>query len=507
MVRTVVDGALDVDHRVTGEEALGHGVLNALVDSRNQAAGDGAALDLVHELVAHVGVGLEAQPAVAELAGTAGLLLVTALGLGLVADGLAIRDAHRDELGLDVGGFLHADEQRVDLLVAHGGEDGLMGFLVATDLDGRIGLGGAGQEGAELVLFLLVGSLDGNRVQRRGQRHRCELELAVGGIGVARACVVELRNDDDVASLGRFDLVGLLAHHDEDLANAILVARASVDEVLTGLEDAGEHLDVAQAADERVGRGLEHEARGGTGLVDGDLFAVRQDVSGMLARMREERCDVLHEALDALLDDGGAGVDRDEDALVDGVMDALLEFFLRQLFALEVLHHDFLVGLGNGVDQTLAGAVGTLLELCRNLFDALGRAVLVEVAGLHANDVDDALEVCLLAERQRNRREALAEAGMQKSHGGAEVGVVAVDVVDVDGARDVHLLGFLPQLGRHDLRAIDGVNHEHGHLGGVHRGDRVADEVGVTGGVEQVDLGIGAMDVLMVNLRRISSSS
>ena len=83
---------------------------------------------------------------------------------------------------------------------------------------------------------------------------------------------------------------------------------------------------------------------------------------------------------------------------------------------------------------------------------------------------------------------------MQKSHGGAEVGVVAVDVVDEDGARDVHLLGCLPQLGRHDLRAIDGVNHEHGHLGGVHRGDRIADEVGVTRGVEQVDFVVLVMN-------------
>ena len=204
--------------------------------------------------------------------------------------------------------------------------------------------------------------------------------------------------------------------------------------------------------------------------------------------MREERRDVFHEALDALLDDGGTGVDRHEHALVDGVVDALLDLFLRELLALEVFHHDFLVGLGDRVDQALAGGLGTLLEVGRDVLDALLGAVFVEIARLHAHDVDDALEVGLLAERQRDRRQTLAETCVQQRHGGAEVGVIAIDVVDEDRARDVHLLGFFPQFRRHDLRAIDGVDHEHGHLSGVHRGNGVADEVGVTRRVEQVDL-------------------
>ena len=52
MIAAVEHGDLDVDHRVTSEHAFLHGLLHALVDRGNEAAGDSAALDLVDELVA-----------------------------------------------------------------------------------------------------------------------------------------------------------------------------------------------------------------------------------------------------------------------------------------------------------------------------------------------------------------------------------------------------------------------------------------------------------------------
>ena len=76
MVAAVVDRALDVDHRVPGEEPFRHGLLDALVDRRNESARDPAARDRVDELVAGLGIGLDPEPAVAELPRAAGLLLV-----------------------------------------------------------------------------------------------------------------------------------------------------------------------------------------------------------------------------------------------------------------------------------------------------------------------------------------------------------------------------------------------------------------------------------------------
>ena len=78
--------------------------------------------------------------------------------------------------------------------------------------------------------------------------------------------------------------------------------------------------------------------------------------------------------------------------------------------------------------------------------------------------------------------------GVERGHDGVEVGVLLVHAVDEDGAGDAHLAGDLPEALGLDLRTGDGVDDEQRHLGGLHAGDRVADEVGVAGGVDDVDL-------------------
>ena len=99
-----------------------------------------------------------------------------------------------------------------------------------------------------------------------------------------------------------------------------------------------------------------------------------------------------------------------------------------------------------------------------------------------------ALEFGALTDGDGHGAQPATEAGVQQRHSGVEVGVLAIDVVDVHRARQTHVLGLAPQLRRHDLGAVDGVHHEQGHFGRLHGGQRVADEVGVAGGVQHVDL-------------------
>ena len=92
MVRAVDEQHADALNGGAGELALGHRLLDALVDRRAEALRDDAADDLVHELVAGVAFDrLEHDVRVAELPAAAGLLLVAAVAARLLADRLEIR--------------------------------------------------------------------------------------------------------------------------------------------------------------------------------------------------------------------------------------------------------------------------------------------------------------------------------------------------------------------------------------------------------------------------------
>ena len=76
----------------------------------------------------------------------------------------------------------------------------------------------------------------------------------------------------------------------------------------------------------------------------------------------------------------------------------------------------------------------------------------------------------------------------------AEVGVLAVHLVDEDHARDTALLGQPPGLLGADLDAGRGVDDDDGRVGHAQGGLHVADEVGVAGRVDDVDLGVPPLD-------------
>ncbi len=89
-----------------------------------------------------------------------------------------------------------------------------------------------------------------------------------------------------------------------------------------------------------------------------DLFAVDGVHRTVRGGLGEEGDDLVHEVLDALQHRGGADEDRDDLGLGDRQSEQLLEVLLRERLALEVLHHELVVGLGRLVGELLARALG-----------------------------------------------------------------------------------------------------------------------------------------------------
>ena len=83
--------------------------------------------------------------------------------------------------------------------------------------------------------------------------------------------------------------------------------------------------------------------------------------------------------------------------------------------------------------------------------------------------------------------EPALEAAPQRLQRAEEVGALAVEPVDDDGARQVELGGELPDLLGLHLHAGHRVDDDHRRLDHPQAGPRVRDEVAVAGGVDQVD--------------------
>ena len=271
------------------------------------------------------------------------------------------------------------------------------------------------------------------------------------------------------------------------MGQALGLTGAGADELKARLDRAGEHLRQGEAPVLRIIQDLEDEGdRTVITLVDVEVVAVHQRHGAEVARTREVGRDVIHQARDALLGSAGAGKDGYKDALRNGLGEQALELLLGELaIALEVFEHELVIRLDDKLAQVGASLLGGVRVLRGDVaLDGLAR--IVKVTGLHADDVDDALEVPADAPRQRDGAKALAKALLQRGERGVILGLGSINAVHEDGTREGEVLGGIPQASGDGTRVSRGVDDEDGRLDGGHSSIGIADEVRIAGGVNDV---------------------
>ena len=384
----------------------------------------------------------------------------------------------------DARAVLQAVEKDADLRLSDRGDDGLAGVLVTLDLEGGIGVGALLEEGVELALGAAGVGLDGDAVERVGEAELRRLDLAGHGEGVA-GHGLELGHHHDVARSGARHVGGLLAAHLVEVAKALGLARARVGELDARRDGAGQHLEEGEAPVLRVVEGLEGKHHGALVVLgDVELLAVDQRDAAKVGHRGEPGHGGVHEGDDALLAHAAAREHGHEDTLADGLGEKPLELLLRDLLALEVLHHDLVVGFHDKLGELRAGGLGGVGVLGGDvLHDGLAA---LEVARLHVDDVDDAGEGLAGAHGDGDGAQVGAEALLQRGHGDVEVGVGSVEAVDEQRAGEAELLGRVPQAGGDGARPARRVHDEDRRLARAHGGVGVTDKVGVARGVEHV---------------------
>jgi hypothetical protein len=159
--------------------------------------------------------------------------------------------------------------------------------------------------------------------------------------------------------------------------------------------------------------------------------------------------------------------------------------------ALQVVLHQLVGVLGDLVHELVAVLLGLLAQVVGDL-DLLGvvLGVALVFVRLHVDEVDDATDLVLRADRDLGGHGVRAEGLLELVEAAEEVGSLAVEHVHEDEAGQPELRGALPEALGADLDAHHAVDDENRALAYPQGGHGVGQEAGLAGRVDQVDLAV-----------------
>ena len=421
----------------------------------------------------------------------AALLLVTALHLNRLADGLAIGDLRILEHGVRAELALQLLAHDFKLQFALTADERFGGHRVFGDDHIRHFLAQARQTGENLVFLARFLGVYRQRNLRRGEVDAVILnDLADFAEAVAGGGVLQLAERADVTRAEHADRNLLLAAHHEDARRLFGLVRVRVEQRGRRGQHAGDDLNQGQLAHERVGDGLEHlrgEALAHVRVADVHGFGLGVDaVIGVLHRAGHVHGQLIHQRAHADAVQAGNRGDRHNAALVNARGKAAQHVFLAQLALVEEFFHQFFAGARRRLVAGLARFFDQRFHFFRNrdLAAILARAG----EGLARQNVHHADEGRALADRQNRRDDAVAVGAAQIVEHLAVIDMFTIDLRNGDDARQTMLRGRVPCFFKAGGDARCGAQNDDRALHGVQRAGHFARKIEVTGNVNEVEL-------------------
>ena len=198
------------------------------------------------------------------LAVAARLACVLEVGIGSLADGLFVSNLGLTYVGLNVEFTHESVDYYLKMQLAHSGDDGLSGFLIGIELEGRILLGQLLKSYYHLLLACLGLGLYCNPYNRLGELHRFKnyrmilLAKCVTGGGILKT-----DNSGDVAGVAGLNILTVVCVHLKQSAHSLGAMLYRVEYLRSGIDLTGIHSEEAELSDERVGCNFKGKSREG----------------------------------------------------------------------------------------------------------------------------------------------------------------------------------------------------------------------------------------------------
>ena len=325
----------------------------------------------------------------------------------------------------------------------------MAGLAVHTEVDGGVLLHQAGQRRADLALVALLGHLQGHAQGGVGEgcggqaHHTGRVTQGVAGFGGG-----QLGNHADVAG-GDLGHVGLLlAAHAHQLAHALRLTGAGVDQAAGGRQLAAGHLHIAHLAHEGVGHGLEHQNGGGVARLAGQLHRVAVLIfgcKGLQMGAGQQFFHIVQQHIQRLQVQGAAAEHGGDDAALHADAHAFHDFLGGKGFAAEELLHQGVVGLGHGLAHGFHQAVKPVAHVGQIHLNLLAALIL---EGLLAEQVHIQQGAVVLLDGHHTGADGGAELDLQVLQNLIEIRILQVHLADEHHAALAIFLGQLVGLFR-----------------------------------------------------------
>ena len=222
MIRSVVKDSLNADYRIACNDTSRNAVPESLFDCREEVLGNGAADNLFFEHKVVFAVGLEANPNIAELTVSAGLLLMSAVNLNGLFDGFSVSNARSGKSDFHAELCFELVDDKVEMLFAQTGEYLLSCFVVRVISDRRIFVRELFKTLSDLFLFALLLNIYAHRKTGFGEYGTGKRKRSFFvADGVARFEVFELCNNGDITGDDCGGILGFAALGDNHFAHSL----------------------------------------------------------------------------------------------------------------------------------------------------------------------------------------------------------------------------------------------------------------------------------------------
>ena len=276
------------------------------------------------------------------------------------------------------------------------------------------------------------------------------------------------------------------------MAEALRGVARLVVAVRVGLERAGHDAEHRDAPGERIGDRLPHECRRGQFFVGGArrVAAVLGDCP---ERAIGRRGQIAHDRVEQLrhadVEHRRRAEERKDLRVERRRPQAGSQLGVGQRAGFEELLHQLLVVLGDHLDERLARRVDRRGHVGRHRrFAEPAACIGLEDERLLRDEIDDALEVLLLANRQLDRDHRAIARFAERLKRSIEARALAIEAVQHDQARQPELLRSVPHFFGLHHDAGNGVDDDQRRVCDLQRRARVGEEVAHPGRVDEIDL-------------------